>query len=544
MASFKLYKERVLGSGTYGNVYRCKMEIDNENQNVAFKRNYGDPDMSGIYSLRELNFLKSIEHVSVIKLIAFSGHETFDEDSALSPKEKHSNLVEDKVHFVMELMEMALDTFLAKKRVCGYGEMKTIMGNIVEAVEYLHRKKIMHCDIKAENILVSETNTNNLHAKLCDFGLSIYPNFYIDPPEGNVTAQYRAPEIVGGARYAYPADVWSVGCLFFYIITRCKHLFPLKEEAKDITNLNCILKNSPHPYQKSILEWMAKRGYKVKVRTFQKANNRGMGLKDIIIHMSRDDKIIDNFNACSGGNFDDFLDITEKMLYIEDNLRPTSEEILEHRFFKNIVGKKAEIKEEIDEVEIIDCLERRIAANIIINIYNYDKQKEWYGVDILFHTIRIVDKYLSWAFKNNKLREYPVEDIGVLHTKLEMELIVYTCYYMMYKFFFVLGEMHPVRVVFPQHLRSQKYYKEFEKIEELIALKICDGKIYERCFLDYMSDYSLENKSQRNKYEDITTALGKYVKLKEKGETNYFYKSIFKGSSRELFEYLMLSYLR
>lgn len=91
-----------------------------------------------------------------------------------------------------------------------------IFAQLVIAIKYLHTKcKVMHRDIKAENILFDE----NRNIKLIDFGLS-HPNADCailktqcgSPP-------YASPELILGWQYSFASDIWSLGVLLFILVT-------------------------------------------------------------------------------------------------------------------------------------------------------------------------------------------------------------------------------------------------------------------------------------------------------------------------------------
>ena len=80
----------------------------------------------------------------------------------------------------------------------------------MEAVAYLHSMRVLHRDIKPQNILVNSKGT----VKMADFGLARQYSL----PTGKYTHEvvslwYRAPEILMGAEYGTGVDTWSIGCI-------------------------------------------------------------------------------------------------------------------------------------------------------------------------------------------------------------------------------------------------------------------------------------------------------------------------------------------
>ena len=79
------------------------------------------------------------------------------------------------------------------------------------------RKGIIHRDIKPSNVLLS--NISDLEVKLADFGLSIYSH---DKSSLNMrcgSPGFIAPEILKKDPYGVKSDVFSLGCLLFYVLT-------------------------------------------------------------------------------------------------------------------------------------------------------------------------------------------------------------------------------------------------------------------------------------------------------------------------------------
>jgi len=89
-------------------------------------------------------------------------------------------------------------------------EIKCLMRQLLQAVDYLHKQGIIHRDLKTSNLLYNEKG----QLKVCDFGLSRQGTNGAFTPTV-VTLGYRAPEILlGSENYSSAIDMWSVGCIF------------------------------------------------------------------------------------------------------------------------------------------------------------------------------------------------------------------------------------------------------------------------------------------------------------------------------------------
>lgn len=153
--------------------------------------------------IREVEILKSLNHPNIVKLFEFFEDET-------------------NFYFVQELCEHGT----VAQYIMEYGssegpEIKKIFLQLINALYYLHEVVgILHCDIKAENILLDSNN----NVKLADFGFAYDQK---NKDETNLafyqkikgSPAYIAPEILQGSTNSPESDIWSVGVFLYYIIT-------------------------------------------------------------------------------------------------------------------------------------------------------------------------------------------------------------------------------------------------------------------------------------------------------------------------------------
>ncbi|KAF9914517.1 Cyclin-dependent kinase 3, partial [Modicella reniformis] len=102
-------------------------------------------------------------------------------------------------------------------------QVKDFLYQLLQGVDFCHGRRILHRDLKPQNLLIDEKRT----LKLADFGLARAFGIPLRTYTHEVvTLWYRAPEILLGSRhYSTAVDMWSVGCIFAEMITK-RALFP------------------------------------------------------------------------------------------------------------------------------------------------------------------------------------------------------------------------------------------------------------------------------------------------------------------------------
>lgn len=212
-----------IGEGTYGTVYRA---FDREtNEVVALKKvilHNEKQDGFPLTSVREVAVLKRLNHVNCVKL-----------------KEMAVARHHDSVYLVFEYCEHDLASLLSHyDRPFSESEVKTLVLQLLGAIEYLHDHYILHRDIKLSNLLYN----NRGQLKLADFGLA---RTFCRPTKRMtnkvVTLWYRAPEVLLGQEdYGPPLDIWAVGCILIELLVY-KPTFPGQDELEQIEKIFQVL---------------------------------------------------------------------------------------------------------------------------------------------------------------------------------------------------------------------------------------------------------------------------------------------------------------
>lgn len=122
-----------------------------------------------------------------------------------------------------------LNTFVTKQKPI----QNSIIDNIINVFIDIHKKGIIHRDIKPDNILI---NPDTYKITVIDFGFSVYSKNIYSCTMNEFTGAYHfaCPEMFKGIFYNASCDTWSIGVLCFLLMT--KHL-PYKLSAYEVSHI-------------------------------------------------------------------------------------------------------------------------------------------------------------------------------------------------------------------------------------------------------------------------------------------------------------------
>ncbi|XP_064409413.1 cyclin-dependent kinase 13 [Latimeria chalumnae] len=226
----------IIGEGTYGQVYKARDKDTGEM--VALKKVRLDNEKEGfpITAIREIKILRQLNHRSIINMKEIV---TDKEDALDFKKDKGAFYLvfEYMDHDLMGLLESGLVYF-------NENHIKSFMKQLMEGLDYCHKKNFLHRDIKCSNILLN----NRGQIKLADFGLARLYSSEESRPYTNkvITLWYRPPELLlGEERYTPAIDVWSCGCILGELFTK-KPIFQANQELAQLELISRIC-GSPCP---------------------------------------------------------------------------------------------------------------------------------------------------------------------------------------------------------------------------------------------------------------------------------------------------------
>ena len=198
ISDFEYTENNLIGTGGSCSVYKVKYKPTNKNYalKIIDKNSLKDEKQTSNLN-EELKLMISLNNENILKLTTF--FEDNDFLYILLPLCKHGQLY-NLLH--------KNDKY---KHLITQNVIKKYLIQIINALIYLHSKKIIHRDIKADNILIDD----NDNAILCDLGIATVLTENEKRKTFCGTLNYLAPEMLLGKNYDEKIDVWAIGIVIY-----------------------------------------------------------------------------------------------------------------------------------------------------------------------------------------------------------------------------------------------------------------------------------------------------------------------------------------
>ncbi|KAL2506776.1 Mitogen-activated protein kinase kinase kinase 3 [Abeliophyllum distichum] len=229
-ASIRWRKGEMIGCGAFGRVY-MGMNLDSGEllavKEVAIGANSASKKAQDqlLELEKEVNLLKNLSHPNIVRYLG-----TARED--------------DSLHILLEFVPGgSISSLLGKFGSFPESVIRMYTKQLLLGLEYLHKNKIMHRDIKGANILVD----NKGCIKLADFGASKKVEALATVTGAKSmkgTPYWMAPEVIVQSGHSYSADIWSVGCT---VIEMATGKAPWSQQYQEVAALFYIGTTKSHP---------------------------------------------------------------------------------------------------------------------------------------------------------------------------------------------------------------------------------------------------------------------------------------------------------
>lgn len=189
-----------LGKGTFATVYRGTYE----NQPVAVKQVEKEPAEGGDFQSRQIVIMTELNQLNAPHIIQLYAYTSLTLPYYLiMPLMRHGSLashIEDAAPFTASLKY-------------------TILVGVAKALAFMHQQLLIHCDIKAENVLLDENNV----PFLTDFDSAVRVDPVTHASRGNPdvlrgTLMYVAPEIIEYETYSTSSDMYAFAILTWEVM--------------------------------------------------------------------------------------------------------------------------------------------------------------------------------------------------------------------------------------------------------------------------------------------------------------------------------------
>ena len=200
LGSWRLLHE--IGTGGMGAVYLAERHDGHFDQRVAIKLIRGIPDSETfVHFARERQILANLQHPNIARLL----------DGGATPG--------GQPYLVMEHVEgVPISRYCSDNKLDLAARLR-LFQKVCEAVQFAHRRFVVHCDLKPSNVLVRKDGS----PVLLDFGIARALDQQLGQREVSsanawITPLYASPEQLRGEVVTTASDVFSLGLILFELL--------------------------------------------------------------------------------------------------------------------------------------------------------------------------------------------------------------------------------------------------------------------------------------------------------------------------------------
>ncbi|CAF3899378.1 unnamed protein product, partial [Rotaria magnacalcarata] len=184
-----------IGEGSFAKVYRGREKYTGRDVALKFISKLGKTEKDLYFLRREIDILRKMKHENIVDML--NSFETNNEIVVVTERGLADlyQLLEDDVSLPEETVQ---------KIAC----------QLASALYYLHSHRVLHRDMKPQNILIFPGGK----VKLCDFGFArnmTMETMVLTSIKG--TPLYMCPELVDEKPYDHSADLWALGCILYEV---------------------------------------------------------------------------------------------------------------------------------------------------------------------------------------------------------------------------------------------------------------------------------------------------------------------------------------
>ena len=409
-----------IGKGAYGQVYKA---MHNETKEIYAVKiiDYSRNNNRENNNVINYNYNSIQQETSLMKLLTESQYVVKYYGSYFSRKS-------NTLWLILEYCSSGsvIDLMFAMDRTFTEYEISTIIAMVLKGLDYIHKKNLIHRDIKGANILINSQGI----AKIADFGVGVQLINEINRKSKKGSPYWMSPQVALNADYNEKTDIWSLGITCVEMVageppnSQLKPRFAMEKIGKDPPSADKLLKGGN--YSNEFKDFVKKC---LEVNQYKRPNARELLKHNFITKFNKGKDFIKNLVKKHIKNVEQFrietLQPNKEMSELIQNDEINNEDILENNIHKVVKNNneskliKINQKEKILNSSSIFKNTKKSKNKIVKTKGRNQKVKKFIDHNNISAKISKKQEILKERFKQEVNEEEPKFQTLITHGSLE-----------------------------------------------------------------------------------------------------------------------------